>query len=60
MLLNPATSLVVTSRAWLLGGEAPMLWTFAAVATGSLLLLAIGLIALKVALPHLIERLSGA
>jgi hypothetical protein len=37
-----------------------MLLTFAAVATGSLLLLGIGLIALKVALPHLIERLSGA
>jgi len=60
MLLNPATSLVVTSRAWLLGGEDPMLLTFAIVVAGSLLLLGTGLIALKVALPHLIERLSGA
>jgi len=60
MLLNPATSLVVTSRAWLLEGEDPMLLTFGIVVAGSLLLLGTGLIALKVALPHLIERLSGA
>ncbi len=59
MLCNPATSLVVTTRSWLLGGEQPLITTFAIVSLSSLALLAIGLIAMKVALPHIIERLSG-
>jgi ABC-type polysaccharide/polyol phosphate export permease len=59
MLLNPATSLVVTSRSWLLGGELAMPWAFISVLLGGVVLLGMGIIALKVALPHLIERLSG-
>ena len=59
MLCNPATSLIVTSRAWLLGGETSLPWSFAIVSLASLVLLVFGLIALKVALPHIIERLSG-
>jgi ABC-type polysaccharide/polyol phosphate export permease len=59
MLCNPATSLVVTTRSWLLGGEPPLLLAFTIVSLSSLILLAAGLIALKVALPHIIERLSG-
>jgi ABC-type polysaccharide/polyol phosphate export permease len=59
MLLNPASSLVVTSRSWLTGGEPTVLVPFIVVSAGGLLLLVVGLVALKVALPHIIERLSG-
>jgi lipopolysaccharide transport system permease protein len=59
MLLNPASSLVVTSRSWLTGGEPPVLLPFLIVSAGGVVLLAVGLLALKVALPHIIERLSG-
>ena len=59
MLLNPASSLVVTSRSWLTGGEPTVLVPFIVVSAGGLLLLLVGLLSLKVALPHIIERLSG-
>jgi lipopolysaccharide transport system permease protein len=59
MLWNPATSLIVTSRSWLLGGEQPDTAVLAIVSVCSLLLLALGVIALKVALPHIIERTAG-
>jgi ABC-type polysaccharide/polyol phosphate export permease len=59
MLLNPATSLIVSSRSWITGGEAPLVSHFLIVSGTGLLVLTVGLITLKVALPHIIERLSG-
>ncbi|MBL8813844.1 MAG: ABC transporter permease [Planctomycetaceae bacterium] len=59
MMLNPATSLFVTSRSWLIGGESPMYTEFIFVSLASVVLLFIGVITLKVSLPHIIERLSG-
>lgn len=59
MLWNPATSLIVASRAWLLGGESADLGSVSIVASGSALLLVLGVLTLKVAMPHIIERMSG-
>jgi lipopolysaccharide transport system permease protein len=56
---NPATYLIVDSRAWLLGGETPQILPFCIVTTISVLLFALGLLTMKVALPHIIERASG-
>lgn len=57
--VNPVSSLLVTSRSWLVGGESPMLGGMIIVSLITLALLFIGLIAFKVSLPHVIERLSG-
>jgi lipopolysaccharide transport system permease protein len=59
MIVNPATSLFVTSRSWLIGGEPPMYMAFFIVTIGSFVLLLAAIIILKVALPHIIERISG-
>jgi len=59
MLLNPATPIIVTGRAWLTGSGEAMPAAFFAISFGSIALLGIGLLFYKVALPHLIERLSG-
>lgn len=59
MLYNPVTSLIVTPRAWLLGGEIPDLCTFFVICAGSLLLLVLGTLSLKIAMPHIIERMGG-
>jgi lipopolysaccharide transport system permease protein len=56
---NPATYLIINSRAWLLGGETPQTLPFCIVTTISVLLFALGLLTMKVALPHIIERSSG-
>jgi lipopolysaccharide transport system permease protein len=59
MIVNPATSLFVTSRSWLIGGEPPMYLTFSIVTVCSILLLLAAIVILKVSLPHIIERISG-
>jgi lipopolysaccharide transport system permease protein len=59
MSLNPLTSLIVSGRSWLAGSGETMPTAFVAVILASLLLIAIGLLFFKVALPHLIERLSS-
>jgi lipopolysaccharide transport system permease protein len=56
--LNPATPLVLTSRAWLTGAESPMLLPFLAVVAGAVVLFFFGLVLYRLALPVLIERLS--
>ncbi|MCA9066030.1 MAG: ABC transporter permease [Planctomycetaceae bacterium] len=58
-LCNPVTHLLVTSRSWLIGGESMMLSGFLVVTATSLVLLFVGVIAFKVSLPHIIERLSS-
>lgn len=60
MLWNPATSLIVASRSWLLGGETVELGATCIVFAGSMLLFVFGLLALKVAMPHIIERMAGS
>lgn len=59
MLLNPATPVVISGRAWLTGSGEAMPVAFAWVVTVSIVLFAAGLLFYKVAMPHLIERLSG-
>ena len=59
MMINPATSLFVTSRSWLIGGEPPLYVAFGIVTCASILLLLMAVITLKVSLPHIIERISG-
>ncbi len=57
--LNPVTPLLVSTRGWLIGGEQAMPIAFIALTCLTLFLLAIGTIIFKVALPHIIERISG-
>lgn len=59
MLWNPATPLIVSSRAWFLGGETPQVAMFWIISAACLALLIVGIALLKVAMPHLIERLGG-
>lgn len=58
MMLNPATPLVVTGRDWLTGSGEGMPEAFAVVSAACLVLLPLAIVLYKVALPHLIERLS--
>jgi len=57
--LNPLTAVIVSGRTWLTGGGESMPLAFTAVVAASLVLIAIGLLFFKVALPHLIERMGG-
>ena len=59
MCLNPLTPILVSGRTWLAGSGEAMPMTFVAVLAGSVLLAAAGLLFFKVAMPHLIERLSS-
>jgi lipopolysaccharide transport system permease protein len=59
MLINPLSTMIVTPRWSLIGGEEPALILFFAFAIASFFLLIISLLAVKVALPHILERLSG-
>jgi lipopolysaccharide transport system permease protein len=59
MLLNPITPVVVTGRDWLTGSGEGMTGAFAAVFAAAIVVLIIGILFYKVALPHLVERLSG-
>jgi len=55
---NPATPLVLTVRAWLTGTEATMLVPFLVVGASAFVLLFVGAMLYRLALPILIERLS--
>jgi lipopolysaccharide transport system permease protein len=59
MLINPVTPIVVTGRDWLTSSGEGMPAMFGLVTGLSLLVLGIGIILYKVALPHLIERISA-
>jgi lipopolysaccharide transport system permease protein len=59
MVLNPATPLIVSGRAWLAGSGEAMPLAFSVVFASSATLILFGLVLYKVALPQLIERLSG-
>jgi lipopolysaccharide transport system permease protein len=59
MLLNPVTPVIASGRAWLAGSGEAMPGAFLAVVAGCVIVLALGLLVYKVALPHLIERLGG-
>jgi lipopolysaccharide transport system permease protein len=59
MLLNPATPIIATGRDWLTGSGEAMPAGFAIVLFASVILLSVGLIIYKVALPHLIERVGS-
>jgi len=59
LLWNPVTAPLVSSRAWLIGGEAALGVEMVLVLVMSLLLLVFATIVFKVVMPHLIERLSS-
>ncbi len=59
MLWNPVTAPLVTSRAWLTGGEAPLVPEMMLVCVASLLILGFATLAFKVAMPHVIERMNS-
>lgn len=58
-LLNPATPIILTGRAWLTGGEAGVLPYFMVVLGGSLLLLLFGWAFFRITMQVLIERMSS-
>ena len=57
--LNPVSPLITTTRAWLTGQPTTALLPFAAVGAGSILLLFAGWTLCRLAVPHLIERMSA-
>lgn len=59
MALNPLTPLLVSGRSWLVGSGEAMPQAFTCVFAAAIVLTAVGLLFFKVALPHLIERLSA-
>jgi lipopolysaccharide transport system permease protein len=59
MLVNPVTPVIVTGRAWLTGFGESLPIAFWAVAVGSISLFLAALLFYKVALPYVIERVSG-
>lgn len=59
MAFNPMTSIIVNGRAWFASYGDMMPNAFAIVLVGSCVAIPIGLLLYKVAMPHLIERLSA-
>jgi lipopolysaccharide transport system permease protein len=59
MLANPVSSMIVTPRWSLLGGEEPAIVLFMIFSLLSVVLFILSLLSVKVALPHILERLSG-
>ena len=58
MLLNPVTPVIECTRAWLVGAPTDLVGAFALVCGISLAFLAVGWIAFRLALPHVIARLG--
>lgn len=56
---NPVSTLIVTARECLTGQTLTMLGPFFVVTAASLLLILVGLIGFRIAMPHLIERMGG-
>ncbi|MCC7278869.1 MAG: ABC transporter permease [Chromatiaceae bacterium] len=59
LTLNPLTAPLVSSRAWLIGSAEALPSATLLVFVVSLLVLALSTLAFKVAMPHLIERISA-
>lgn len=59
MQWNPIAPLLATTRDWLLTGHTSFLSNFLLVAGGSFVLLVLGWILYRVAMPHVIARLGG-
>lgn len=57
--LNPVTPLLQTTREWLITGEATQLYGFVWVTGISLILLFTGWVFFRIAMPHLISRMSA-
>jgi len=57
--LNPLAPLVTTTRDWLTTGSSADMTAFVLVSTATVLLLVLGWVAYRVALPHLIARLGN-
>jgi lipopolysaccharide transport system permease protein len=59
MLLNPATPVVVSGRAWLTGSNEAMPLAVGWVIAGAVVCFVAGLLFYKVTLPYLTERIAG-
>ena len=56
---NPVSPLIITARECLTGQTLTVLGPFFLVSAGSMLVVVIGLIGFRIAMPHLIERMGG-
>jgi lipopolysaccharide transport system permease protein len=59
MMLNPATYLITTGRAWLTGSAEAMVYAFWLVTIASAIVFAISLVIYKLSMPVIIERVGG-
>jgi lipopolysaccharide transport system permease protein len=57
--LNPVTPLLQTTREWLITGQSTQLSAFLGVTVGTLVFLFIGWVIYRIAMPHLIARMSA-
>lgn len=56
---NPVSPLIITARECLTGQTLTVLGPFFLVSAGSMLVVVIGLVGFRIAMPHLIERMGG-
>jgi len=59
LLWNPVTAPLVSSRAWLIGGESALVLEMVLILLMSIFLLVFATIVFKVVMPHMIERLGS-
>lgn len=59
MMVNPATPVIASGRAWLTGSNESMPAAFSLVVAAAVLIFFAGIVVYKVAMPHIIERVGG-
>ena len=57
--LNPVTSILVTSRAWITTGGTPYLTGFILISIATFVIVLLGWLLLRLSMPHLIARISA-
>ncbi len=59
LMINPATPFIETARDWMLGQPADLFWLFVLYGAISALLLFVGLVVYRLAMPIIVERMSA-
>lgn len=59
MKINPVSSILITTRDWIIGGPAEELQTFFLVVGVTIFLLGVGWLLYRISMPHLIARMGG-
>ena len=57
--VNPVSPLLITTRAWMTTGDTPQPLAFILITSATLLLLSLGWLLYRLAMPHLIERMQA-